>query len=104
MKDLGSLHYFMGLEVYRSYLFLTHKKYDVDVLRKFKMDGVRPYSSRVISGSKLRLLDGDSLLDPSKYHGAVGALQYLTRKRPDIALATNKHASSCIVPLQLIGQ
>lgn len=56
----------------------------------FKMDGVRPYSSHVSSGSKLRLLDGHPLLDPSKYPGAVGALQYLTWKRLDIALVANQ--------------
>lgn len=50
----------------------------VDLLCKPKMDGAKQYSSPVISGSKLSVLDGDPLSDPSKYHSAVGALQYLT--------------------------
>ena len=79
MKDLGPLHYFLGLEVYRSRdtLFLSQTKYAVDLLCKFKMDGAKPYSLPVISGSKLSLLDGDPLLDPFEYQSTVGALQYL---------------------------
>lgn len=49
------------------------------------MDGAKPYSSLVLSGSKLSTFDGDPLLDPSEYCSAVGALQYLTWTRPDIA-------------------
>lgn len=53
---------------------LSQTKYVVDLLCKFKMDGAKQYSSPVISGSRLSLLDGDPLLDPSEYRSAVGAL------------------------------
>lgn len=43
----------------------------------FKMDGVEPYSSPVISGSKPSLFDGDPLPNPFEYRSAVEALQYL---------------------------
>ncbi|KAJ8627364.1 hypothetical protein MRB53_020671 [Persea americana] len=52
------------------------------------MDGAKPYSSLVINGSKLSILDGDPLPDPSEYRNAIGALQYLTWTRPDIAFTT----------------
>lgn len=51
------------------------------------MDRAKPYSSLVVSGSKLSLLDGDPFPDPSDFRSAVGALQYLTWTRPDIAFA-----------------
>lgn len=54
------------------------------------MDGAKPYSSPVVSGSKLSLLDGDPLSNPSEYRSAVGTLQYLTWTRPDIAFIVNQ--------------
>lgn len=57
---------------------------------KVKMDGAKPYSSPVINGSKLSLLDGDPLPDPSEYRSAVRALQYLTWTRPDITFTINQ--------------
>ena len=79
MKDLSRLHYFLVLEVSRSSdgLFFSQTKYAVDLLQKYKMDGVQPYSSPVLNGSKLSILDGDLLSNLSEYHSAVGALQYL---------------------------
>ena len=92
MKDLGPIHYFLGIEVCRSNdsLFLSQTKYAIDLLRKFKMDRAKPYSSLVINGSKLSILDGDPLPDPSEYRNAIGALQYLTWTRPDIAFTVNQ--------------
>lgn len=54
------------------------------------MNGAKPYSSPAISGSKLSLLDGDPLPDPSEYHSVVGAFQYFKWARPDIAFAVNQ--------------
>lgn len=92
MKGLGALHYFLGLEVCHSNgsLFLSQIKYTVDLLREYKMDSAKPYVSLVVNGTKLSQIDGDSLPDPSKYHSAVDALQYLTWTRPDISFAVNQ--------------
>lgn len=76
MKDLGPLHYLLGLEVCRfnGSLFLSQTKYVVDLLKRYRMDGAKPCNSLMINGSKLSILDGDPLPDPSKYSSAVGAL------------------------------
>jgi hypothetical protein len=39
MKDLGLMHYFLGLEVWQRPrdIFLRQGKYTVDILRKFSM-------------------------------------------------------------------
>ena len=39
MKDLGLMHYFLGLEVWQRLddIFLSQGKYIVDVLKRFKM-------------------------------------------------------------------
>lgn len=48
------------------------------MLKKFKMDGAKPYSSHVINSSKMSAFDGDPHPDSSEYRGAVCVVQYLT--------------------------
>ena len=40
MKDLGLMHYFLGLEVWQrpSEIFLSQGKYTVEILQRFEMD------------------------------------------------------------------
>lgn len=95
MKDLGPLHHFLGLEVHQSSegLFLSQTKYDVDVLKKFKLDGAKPYSSPAVGGSELSLFDGDPLPYPFEYHSAMGALQYLIGQGFTLLLQLAKFAN-----------
>ena len=92
MKDLGPLHFFLGLEaIYSSGgLYLTQTKYTMDLLHRTKFQDVKPISSPAHTGQKLSLYDGDPLPDPTEYRSVVGALQYLTLTRPDIAFAVNQ--------------
>jgi histone deacetylase 1/2 len=41
-------------------------------------------------GKNLSKFDGDPLPDVTQYRSVVGAIQYLTMTRPDIAFAVNK--------------
>jgi hypothetical protein len=44
MKDLGLLHYFLGLEIWQrdGELFVSQGKYAREILGKFHMDGCKP--------------------------------------------------------------
>ena len=44
MKDLGLMHYFLGLEVWQkpSKIFLTQGKYAMDILQRFEMQTTSP--------------------------------------------------------------
>ncbi|KAM2632204.1 hypothetical protein EV1_022966 [Malus domestica] len=90
VKDLGPLHYFLGLEVHRTTnsLFLHQGKYLIDLLHKTNMDGAKPCSTP-LSSSKLDH-SGVLLPNPTEYRFIVGALQYLTWTRPDISFAVNQ--------------
>ncbi|KAL8139110.1 hypothetical protein V2J09_005111, partial [Rumex salicifolius] len=91
LKDLGSLHYFLGIEVTRSdsSVQLSQQKYICDILERSKMSGARPISSPVEPGSRL-IASGDPLPDPTLYRSVVGALQYVTITRPEISYAVNR--------------
>ncbi|OMO62984.1 Integrase, catalytic core [Corchorus capsularis] len=86
VKDLGDLHYFLGIEAHRTsqQLILTQMKYVSSLLSRLGMENCKPVSTPVTAGKKLSIYDGTLLPDPSQYHIIVGALQYLTFTRPDI--------------------
>lgn len=54
------------------------------------MDQAKTCHSPMVPNSTLSLHDGDPCEDPHLYRLIVGALQYATITRPDIAYAVNK--------------
>lgn len=54
------------------------------------MDGAKPMPTPMASDSRLSHFSGPtSFSDPYLYRNTIGALQYLTITRPDIAFAVN---------------
>lgn len=71
---------------------MTQDKYATDLLRKVGMMNCKPASTPLLVSEKLSLHEG-SLLGPNDathYRSIVGALQYLTLTRLDIAFSVNK--------------
>lgn len=54
------------------------------------MNDAKPIKSQVDYGEKLSQFFGDPLPTPHEYRSVVGALQYVTLIRPDIAFAVNQ--------------
>ncbi|KAJ3676869.1 hypothetical protein LUZ60_002593 [Juncus effusus] len=92
LKDLGSLHYFLGIEAQQvpDGVLLSQPQYILNLLKKTKMDGAKPCSSPIVAGEQLSKLSGTPMEDPKLYRSTVGALQYATITRPEIAFAVNK--------------
>jgi len=94
LKDLGDLHYFLGIEVKRNSggLVLSQSKYATDILSRSGMDKCKAVDTPLPSTQKLSIKDGQLLCaqDATRYRSIVGALQYLTLTRPDISFAVNK--------------
>ncbi|KAG8488538.1 hypothetical protein CXB51_016289 [Gossypium anomalum] len=80
LKDMGDLHYFLGIE----------KKYVRDLLARSSFSNAKPVHTPMISLPRLSKSDGDLLSDPTEYQSLTGALQYVVLTRPNIAYAVNR--------------
>jgi histone deacetylase 1/2 len=94
LKDLGDLHYFLGLEAHkqRNGLILNQEKYASDLLKRVGMDVCTSCPTPLCTTDTLSLHDGVPLGtdDSTHYRIGVGALQYLTLTRPDLCFSVNK--------------
>jgi histone deacetylase 1/2 len=94
LKDLGDLHYFLGIEVKKmgDGLFLSQSRYATDIIKRAGMDKSKPVDTPLSITEKLSITEGEALgvEDSTRYRSLVGALQYLTLTRPDISFAVNK--------------
>ena len=91
MKDIGLMHYFLGLEVWQEegHFFLGQGKYIVYILGKFHMEDCRPMSTPMITNWKKLHASDSELVDPTLYRQLIGSLMYLVNTRPDICFAVN---------------
>jgi hypothetical protein len=94
LKDLGDLHYFLGIEVKKTQngLLMSQQKYASDIIARAGMKNCKAVDTPLSTSDKLSVTDGNLLgaEDATKYRSLVGALQYLTLARPDICFAVNK--------------
>ncbi|XP_020987665.1 uncharacterized mitochondrial protein AtMg00810-like [Arachis duranensis] len=87
MKDLGSLSYFLGLEVISTVdgIYISQAKYASDLLARAKLTDSRIESTPLEPNIRFIPMDGIVLDNPTLYRQLVGKLIYLTITRPDIA-------------------
>ncbi|GJY28495.1 ribonuclease H-like domain-containing protein [Tanacetum coccineum] len=100
MTDLGSLNYFLGISVTRdsSRMFLSQKKYAVEILEHVGIVNCNPSRTPVDTESKLGST-GDVVSDPTLYRSLAGSLKYLTFTRPDISYVVQQLFSSSTTDL-----
>jgi len=92
LKDLGDISYFLGIQAVRNSegLHLRQSKYAIDLLQRVNMEDSKPYRALCIAGSKMSKFDGEALSDPTTFRHVVGALQYITLTRLDLAYSVNQ--------------
>ena len=85
MKDLGELHYFLGVKVIqdrkKGTIWIGQPVYTENILQKFGMENAKPISTPVAVNTKLMLKTEDSeYFDKETYQSAVGSLLYLSTR------------------------
>ena len=89
---MGQFHHFLGIEVIRQStgLHRTQTKCIEDLLTKTRMIGATPIAISCFTSFQLSQYDGTLLENATIYRSTVGALQYLTISRPEIAFVVSK--------------
>ena len=91
MKDLGKLHYFLGIQAtfHDEGLFLSQEQYAVDLLGAAGMENGSPINTPLPLQLN-NVPDQDTpFCNPQFFRKLAGKLQYLTLTRPDIQFAVN---------------
>jgi hypothetical protein len=91
MKDLGLMHYFLGLEVWQSpkRIFLNQGKYAIEILKRFDMLECKSMNTPMETKLKLLVDTSSELIDATLYRQIIGLLVYLMNTRPDICFSMN---------------
>jgi hypothetical protein len=91
MKDLGLMHYLLGLEVWQSpqKIFLNQGKYAVEILKRFDMLECKSMNTPMETKLKVLVDTFSELIDATLYRQINGSLMYLTNTRPYICFAVN---------------
>jgi hypothetical protein len=100
MKDLGRMHYFLGLEVWQSpeRSFLNQGNYTVEILKRFDMLECKPMNTPMEVKLKLLVDTSSDLIDATLYRQIIGSLMYLTNTRLDICFAVNTLSQFLVEP------
>ena len=100
LKDLGELHFFLGIQVTKTdtCLHLSQSKYLVDLLNKVKMQDCTPCSTPMAANVPFTKTDSELFADATLYRSIIGALQYATLTKPEIAFPINKLSQFLAAP------
>lgn len=91
VKDLGSLRYFLGMELGRNKngMCISQRKYVLDLLQETGMLGCKRASTHLDSSCTSENNVGTVLADIHSYQKLVGKLIYLSHTRPDICYSVS---------------
>jgi hypothetical protein len=103
MKDLGLLHYFLGLEIWQrdGELFVSQGKYEGQILGKFHMEGYKPMDTPLPGNWRKEDATSKEVVGATVYRQLVGLLMYLVNMRPDICYGVNHLSQAMVKPTKL---
>uniref|UniRef100_A0A1S3XSK3 Uncharacterized mitochondrial protein AtMg00810-like n=1 Tax=Nicotiana tabacum TaxID=4097 RepID=A0A1S3XSK3_TOBAC len=103
IKDLGSLHYFLGIELclISGRVVLNQKKFVSDLLQQFGCASITPVVCPLELNTKLHVDSCDLLPAPESYRSLVGKLLFLTLTRPIFVLMSTALLVDFVVPVLL---
>jgi hypothetical protein len=83
MKELGMMHYFLGLEVWQKLdeIFLNQGKYIVEILKRFRMMDCKSIPTLMVKNLKLLSDTSSDIVNATMYRLIIGSLMYLRNTR-----------------------
>ncbi|XP_019256416.1 PREDICTED: uncharacterized protein LOC109234821 [Nicotiana attenuata] len=87
IKDLGKLHYFLGLEIFYKAdgVVISQRKFVLDLLKEYNCMDYSSLASQLDPAVNLKAKEGTALTDPTYYRKLIRKLNFLTSTRIDIA-------------------
>nr|XP_048330497.1 premnaspirodiene oxygenase-like [Ziziphus jujuba var. spinosa] len=93
ISDLGVRNYFLGMEIYQSSpgIFLSQKKYAVELLKKFDMEKCNPVDTPIVYNQKFEFEDGATKIEDSSYRNLIGSpFSWSSQKQDLVAHSTTE--------------
>ena len=92
MKDLGLIHYYLGLEVWQSpeKIFLNQGKYAVK-MKRFDMLKCKSMYTPMETKLKILVYTSSELVDATLYRQIIGSVMYLRNTRPDVCFFLSQY-------------
>eukprot|EP00253_Pinus_taeda_P003086 PITA_03086 len=90
MKDMGLMHYFLGMEVWQKYgeVFVSQGKYANEILRHFHMDKCKPMQTLLAGNWRKEDATSGEVVAATVYQQLVGSLIYLVNTQPELCFTT----------------
>nr|GFA43093.1 hypothetical protein [Tanacetum cinerariifolium] len=97
MLMTGQMSFFLGLQVSQNPrgIFINQSKFALEILKKYGFDNSTPIDTPTAERPKLDEDRGGKLIDPTRFHGIVGSLMYLSASRPDIVFVVYADYAGC---------
>jgi len=81
MKDMGLMHYFLGMEVWQKdgELFVSQGKYANEILRRFHMEKCKPMQTPLVGSWRKEDATSGEVVEATLYRYLVASLMYLVK-------------------------
>eukprot|EP00253_Pinus_taeda_P003572 PITA_03572 len=103
MKDMGLMHYFLGMEVWQKdgEVFVSQGMYANEILRRFHMEKCKPMQTPLASNWRKEDATSGEVVATTIYWQLMGSLMYLVNTRPDLCFAMNQLSQAMVQPTKL---
>eukprot|EP00253_Pinus_taeda_P021584 PITA_21584 len=103
MKDMGLMHYFLGMEVWQKdgEVFVSQGKYANEILRHFHMEKCKPMQTPLAGNWRKEDANSGEVVAATVYRQLVGSLLYLVNTRPDLCFAVNQRNQAMVQPTKI---
>ena len=102
IKDMGKLHYFLGVKIAypeSGKIWIGQPAYTAEVLKRFQMENSKPTPTPIDTGAKwTKATEDRKLFNQELYQSAISLLYLSTRTKPDIACAVSNVGIFCSKP------